>query len=290
MADAAQLLILRQGYEVWNTWRASHANMVIDLTGANLQDFPLVRANLSAANLSGANLQGVTLVDANLRAAILGENNFTPTDLRGANLRSTTMDGETDLSGILIDNAVFMGDIQWNGVDLTVVNWEPVMRLGEEYPQMPIPQIATRAYRQLASQLRAQGMNEIADRFAYRARICRRKELRRQRKYGAVLWSVFLDLLAGYGYRPQRCFIAYLAVNLLFAIVYYSISLASSHALTPLMAFVLSITSFHGRGFFPSSISPSDPLITVAALQAFVGLVIEASFIATFTDRYFGDR
>jgi hypothetical protein len=57
--------------------------------------------------------------------------------------------------------------------------------------------------------------------------------------------------------------------------------------LSPLGAFVLSMTSFHGRGFFPGSIAVDDPLSVLAAFEALVGLVIEASFIATFTQRFF---
>jgi hypothetical protein len=56
-------------------------------------------------------------------------------------------------------------------------------------------------------------------------------------------------------------------------------------------AFVYSLTSFHLRGFFPglrNNHSLHDPLVMLAALEAVGGLIIEASFIATFTQRYFG--
>jgi len=48
------------------------------------------------------------------------------------------------------------------------------------------------------------------------------------------------------------------------------------------------MTSFHGRGFFPGGITVDDPITALAALEAFVGLVIEISFIATFTQRFLG--
>lgn len=47
------------------------------------------------------------------------------------------------------------------------------------------------------------------------------------------------------------------------------------------------MTSFHGRGFFPGGIALDDPITVLAAFEAFVGLVIEVSFIATFTQRFF---
>jgi hypothetical protein len=61
--------------------------------------------------------------------------------------------------------------------------------------------------------------------------------------------------------------------------------------LYPPDAFVYSLTSFHGRGFFPglqSQHSLHDPLVMLAAIEAVVGLFIEISFIATFTKRFFG--
>ena len=50
---------------------------------------------------------------------------------------------------------------------------------------------------------------------------------------------------------------------------------------------MLSITSFHGRGFFPAALSLGDPVALLAAAEAIIGLFIELVFIATFTQRYF---
>ena len=51
---------------------------------------------------------------------------------------------------------------------------------------------------------------------------------------------------------------------------------------------MFSMTSFHDRGFFPgNNISLDDPLTVLAALEALVGLIIEVTFIATLTQRFF---
>lgn len=113
------------------------------------------------------------------------------------------------------------------------------------------------------------------------------RRLRNQmRKLAAFLFSFFFGILAGYGYRPGRAIIWYLTVILGFAIIYTQCG--------PLRFFpdalVFSIMSFHGRGFFPSlngQISLHNALVVSAALEAIVGLIIEASFIATFTQRFF---
>jgi hypothetical protein len=52
-------------------------------------------------------------------------------------------------------------------------------------------------------------------------------------------------------------------------------------------AIVVSLTAFHGRGFFATAFQPGDPQAAVAALEAVFGLLIEVSFIATFTQRFF---
>ena len=54
-----------------------------------------------------------------------------------------------------------------------------------------------RANRQLAVALEAQGLNEDAGSFAYNAQLLQQQVLLRQRKFGAYLFSRFLDALAG---------------------------------------------------------------------------------------------
>jgi uncharacterized protein YjbI with pentapeptide repeats len=105
--------------------------------------------------------------------------------------------------------------------------------------------------------------------------------------FGQYLFSRFLDLLAGYGYRPERAFFWYLTIIFGFAAAYH---LLGGLSLFPPDAFVYSLTSFHGRGFFPglgNEASLHNPLVMLAAIEAVVGLFIEISFIATFTQRFF---
>lgn len=105
--------------------------------------------------------------------------------------------------------------------------------------------------------------------------------------FASYFLSLFLNLLAGYGYRPGRSLLWYLVIIFGFATAYF----AFGHL--PLFpdALVFSLTSFHGRGFFPSlgnETTLHNPLVVLAAIEAVVGLFIEISFIATFTQRFFG--
>lgn len=106
-----------------------------------------------------------------------------------------------------------------------------------------------------------------------------------QNDYARYVFSLFLDLIAGYGYKPGRGLLWYFVVIFGFASAYHFLG---SPQLPLQEAFVLSVTSFHGRGFFPGDPSLNDPRIVLAAFEAVTGLIIEISFIATFTQRFFG--
>ena len=80
---------------------------------------------------------------------------------------------------------------------------------------------------------------------------------------------------------------AYLVVIFCFMGLY----LLNAHAPVHLSwdeALVLSVSCFHGRGFFPLGMTLGDTLARLAALEAVLGLLIEVNFIATFTQRFFG--
>ncbi len=189
----------------------------------------------------------------------------------------------------------------WEGVNLSVVGWSQVRMLGDEYKArqrkynkkkqesayLNTYRRAIRANRQLAVVLQSQGLNEDASRFAYRAQKLQQILLRRQKKFGQYLFSGSLDLLAGYGYRPGRSVIWYLVTIFGSALAYTFFG----HLPYLPDALVFSLTSFHGRGFFPglgTQDSLHNPLVILAALEAVIGLLIEISFIATFTQRFFG--
>lgn len=248
------------------------------------------------AHLESADLLGAHLESANLKKAFLHD----------ASLQFAFLDDGTYLQDISLGNEksgfVLISDARWRDANLAVVKWSQLEILGEEYKarqkkhsgkvkdrmlRLEEFEQAVRANRQLASILQSQGLNEQAARFAYRAQKLQRVVLCRQRKFGQYLFYLFLNVLAGYGYRPGRSVFWYLVIIVGFSLAYYSFG----HL--PLLpdAFVFSLTSFHGRGFFPglgNETSLHNPLVVLAAIEAVVGLFIEISFIATFTQRFFG--
>jgi hypothetical protein len=263
-----------------------------DLSGADFTQAYLRSAQWQSAMLYGAHLEGSVLIEANLR---------------GADLRKAGMDVQTELNDAQLDEQLLVADVVWNGVPLTIVNWDQTPTLGDEQlarrsadefgkrktkeARLLYFQLAVRAYRQLAVALRDQGLNEVADRFSYRAQLLQRNVLLRQRKYLNYLGSWLLWLIAGYGYRPLRTLLIYLCAIAGFAVEYFAVTHTLPTQTAPLVwyeALVLSVSSFHGRGFFQPVHSLGDPVAILAAIEAVFGLLIEVSFIATFTQRFFG--
>jgi hypothetical protein len=266
------------------------------LEGANLTGTDLTWARLRCGHLEGADLTTAHLKEAVLRHAYMNSAQF----------RLAFLSSSTRLDEILLGDkkgyASFI-DVNWNGVNLTAIQWSDMKMTSSEQKarqwntnngkkknkatRISEYREALRENRQLATILQSQGLNEDASRFAYRAQRCQRIVLRYQKNFGQYLFSGFLDLLAGYGYRPGRSVLWYLVTIFAFALTYFALGQLPFFP----DAFVFSLTSFHGRGFFPglgSADSLHNPLVVIAAFEAVIGLVIEISFIATFTQRFFG--
>lgn len=271
------------------------------LSEAHLEEGYLSGAYLQEADLSGAHLEGAYLNEAHLERAFLYKahlegTRLSRTQIEEARLKKAVESGEQHIGPSV-------ADAQWGNVNLAVVEWSQVGMLGDEYEARQAThngkrkssmtrlgeyEVAVRATRQLAVALRAQGLDEEAARFAYRAQLLQRMVLRRQGKFGQYLFSLLLDLLAGYGYRPGRCLVAYLVVIFCFMGLYLLNAHGAGAHLNWDEALVLSVSSFHGRGFFPQYVTLGDPIARLAAAEAVLGLLIEVSFIATFTQRFFG--
>ncbi len=261
--------------------------------GANLIAAHLENAKFSFAHLEGANLHKTRLKGAFLNNAHLEGADLSQAHLEGVDLSAAFFDSATNLEQIsLSTNGYYTAslcDIHWGDVNVAVVDWSKISMLGDEnepqrYSSIDRYERAARAYRQLSVVLRTQGLNEHAARFAYRAQLMQRKVFWHQHKFLQYLGSRFLALVSGYGYKVGRCFIAYALVIGIFATIYH---LLGTHPAWN-ESIVISMTAFHGRGFFPEQFHPGDPQALAAAIEAFVGLLIEITLIATLTQRFFG--
>ena len=277
-----------------------------DLFGVHLENATLIRAHLEGANIRKAYMQKADLFRAHLEGAYLNEAN-----LAGADLRSTFFDTGSTLRDVTIydvgDGSISIADTRWGGVNLALLKWPETkwnksLVLGDEsrahqnesHDRAKLIQdyeSAVRANRQFTYALRDQGLGEEADHFAYRAQVLQRIVWQHKRRWLKYALSWFLFLLAGYGYRPMRTLLAYLFVIFAFALGYYQVTHllhAQPYPLKWFEALILSISSFHGRGFFQPVQNLGDPVAVLGSLEAVFGLLIEVSFIATFTQRFFG--
>ncbi len=250
----------------------------------------LSEAQLEGSDLSGAQLEGTNLSEAQLEG----------TDLRNAKLVGAI------LRNVILSDKRHLGprvaDVQWSDTNLAVVDWSQIHMLGDDYvarlqvtpsgekkdkyTRLREYQAAVRANRQLSIALQAQGLNEYAARFAYRTQILQRIISLLQKNVGQYLFSLFLDVLAGYGYKPWRSFLWYLITIFVFALAY------SIFGHLPILpdAFIFSLTTLLGRGFIPGlsgAINLHSPLVVLAAVEAFLGLFIEILLIAIITRRFF---
>ena len=156
-------------------------------------------------------------------------------------------------------------------------------------------EVATRAYIGLARELKDQNLTDYASAARLRYKRLNRRRMFMQRKPGSFIRGIgsgLLDYVSGYGEIPERTFGAYLIVVVFFSAVYWDITHQYGTGTPPLQwyeAIVLSLSSFHGRGFFTNTISLGDPLAVVAAFEAVIGLFIELILIATFSRRFLGD-
>jgi uncharacterized protein YjbI with pentapeptide repeats len=292
-----------------------------DLKGAYLEGVSLEYANLEGADLRGCHLEEANLGTANMRRTYCENAHMERADLwfahlDGAFLWHTYFQGarfyEAHLQGAHLDQLVLadehqvgpqLVDTHWEDANLATVDWSQMRILGDEHialqkerdgqakdreTRLKEFEDAVRANRQLALALQAQGLNEDAARFLYQSQMLQRQRLALQgsSKLGPYLFSLFLAVLTGYGYRMWRIVVAYVVLILLFASLYYGFSLGHLSHFSALDALILSITAFHGR-VFSSPFQLGSLQGIVAAIEAVTGLLFEGIFIAMLTHRFF---
>lgn len=275
-----------------------------ELLGTNFSDAHLEGTILSNSDLRGAIFTRANLSKANLRAATLRWADFRNADLReaslqDADLRRSQFDGNTKLTSIIINSSTLLADVLWNGAMLTRLDWESIAYLGDEKLARQSKgekrkvdyREAVRAYQGISIVLSSQGMDREASRYRLREKKIERKLLflEGKRIEGSLSW--LSDVFAGYGERTVKPFSAYFLVIVLYGLAYYLLGSFEQYSFTPLASLVFSITSFHGRGFFPNAtLTLDNPITVLAATEAIVGLLIELILIGTFSRRFLESR
>ncbi len=103
MANKEHLMILKDGVDAWNRWRADNIGILPDLSGVDLVNESLTRADLTMTDLKGARLWIVNLVEANLFKADLTGADLSGAILVGANLSYANLSNATLDGAELVD-------------------------------------------------------------------------------------------------------------------------------------------------------------------------------------------
>jgi len=298
-----------------------------NLYRADLRDADLAHAYLGGTIshtgrvLSPANLEGATFdARTNLAGVILGdiEHGFVSvvdTAWNGVNLANVAWEGLCSPEGQLGDEQSARNPTK--DLETTLSEYRAAVRA---YRQLSVAlqaqglteQSVWLGYRGQMLQHTVLTLQLASRRQTPRQGSWRRRALEMGHLWGRVLFSRVLDRVAGYGYKPGKSITSYLLMQLTFIALYLLIGLqnfvATGHHLpaasTPpqaawtalLEAGILSVTSFHGRAFLPGSTGNfvnNVPLPTTlmfggaAAVEAVIGLLIEAILVASLIQRYF---
>jgi uncharacterized protein YjbI with pentapeptide repeats len=296
-----------------------------DLRSAVLARADLSEAYLQTANFTAADLHAANLYEASLEGTVLSEAQLQQSDLRRTTLSSTSRLNGAHLDEAAVEQMTLEGTnlavVEWSelkrlGDEISArqrrkrllhydhAGQRELKDDGRKRPQERKADYlaAGRAYRSLSVALRDQGLSRAATRFQFRGEVMSRRATYHDFKahlqsrafflapyyFFAWLLSLMLGAFAGYGvHHVWRLALTYLVIVGGFAGLYWAVGQQAHAGISTLDAFVLSLTSFHGRGLQPSA-GLTDPMRALAGAEAVLGLLIEALFIAAFTRRITG--
>lgn len=258
-----------------------------DFTSADLRDASLPRAQMEGVKLEEAKLNGADLSGAKLLGADLSRASLDRTDLSSADLSATTIGSVDELKSVIIDGNTRFNEVKWGGR----LVMQP-RKIKDREQRLRAYRLAAQTNHEIAEMLREGGFLAEASSYRLAEQRMRRGILRNTQRYGAWLFSYLLNIMSGYGERLGRTLSTYVAVILGFATLYF---LGANYfgleaaRLSPYQAIILSVVSFHGRGFVSSFLQLGDPMSGITVVESVIGLLIEAIIIATFSRRFLGD-
>jgi uncharacterized protein YjbI with pentapeptide repeats len=129
MADPHHLTILSEGLETWNSWRAEHQDVRVDLSGADLAGLDLLTLALNTLQEAGGFPQGSSwtflmneVIGSDIKPLDLSFADMSRTRLDGANLRAADCRGSDFTGASLRSTNLERARLAWArlyGADLT---------------------------------------------------------------------------------------------------------------------------------------------------------------------------
>lgn len=261
----------------------------VNLKGINLVNrnsstgYDLSESDLYRANLEGAHLFNLKLHNGSLMKANLNESNLHCADFEQTNLLGTKMIGaRTDnfnIGSTLMQENVALKKLKENDKEAALDNFEQ----SEEI------------YRNLRKTAEDQGLFQLAGQFSYKELIMRRYQL--PRWSSKWVFSKVVDLLCGYGEKPENTVIFSLSLVFISALIYFVFGVSHGGEIIQLnfeqsfkdniiaffMTLYYSVVTFTTLGY--GDITPVGITRFFAALEAFIGSFTIALFVVVFVKR-----
>ena len=295
---------------------------LISANGETSAGLYLAARNLREADLSGMNLREACLREANLFYADLRETDLSRTDLREADLFHADLRDadlfQTDLRATFLIQADFRGTFALAPIiddqtNLDDVNWGD--RYINAWERARLYRNARGSYRQLNIWHQNHGHSDIAGEFLFREWVCKRKEALEDlteglswRRPGRTLktlgwrwwrnlvvfcWLIVHELVFGYGERPIRVALTAAVIVLGFTLVFFLYNPSEILAggarefwFRLWQSFYFSLVSFTTLGYGEWIEHPDSWVRYLGGLESFVGLMITAIFLVTFTRKW----
>ncbi|MBQ4879731.1 MULTISPECIES: ion channel [Pseudoalteromonas] len=266
----------------------------LELKRANLEGLNLVKFNdhngydLSYSNFYRANLHGAHLFNSTIRNASLMK-----ADLRDANLHCCKIEN-TNILGVKlnatrIDNLVLGDKLLQESQAIEAAKQKKTDDAQDLYLQ------SEEIYRLLRKGAEQQGLFEMAGKYTYSELRMRHAQYPKYSKKRLV--SSFIDMLCGYGEKPENVIRFSLGMILLCALCYFMLGInyngdviqfAANAPLkqnlhSMLNCFYFSVVTFTTLGY--GDITPVGITRLIATIEAFIGSFSLALFVVVFVKR-----
>lgn len=269
-----------------------------DLCDANLQRAALEGANLQKAVLVWANLQKASLVTADLQKAVLYKADLQGADLDRADLQKANLVGanlqKADLTGSDLRDAVFSEETILKDANLFQCELEnsTIKNAQNQLDKIAIQERekkyseARDVYLILKNYFREEGMYDTSGEYYYRERVMERACNRENREWGKWFLNHLLEEVAGYGERPGRVVMCWVAIILLSAAIYLGfegimVGNDIGYVPNPREALYFSGVTFTTLGF--GDLAPKPGVFQLFAFgEALLGAIFMAMFIFVF--------
>lgn len=263
------------------------------LKGADLDNLDLVCPEGNVYQLINSDLSRCSLVKAHLYRADLSGCNLLKADLTGANLHRTRLIG-SNLLGVNFKSAR-IEHVDFGDAFLQEEKAHQARREGDQHKSRELFEEAEEIARNIRKHCEAQGLFHNAGEFFYREMTLNRY------RFPCFSWrrtaSKVVDLLSGYGEKPERLVLFSVSFIVFFSLFYFLLGIEDSgvtvryqsgqplynNLVSWLETLYFSVVTFTTLGY--GDLNPVGLSRLFAAIEAFIGSFTLALFVVVFVKK-----